>query len=73
MGLKWDDESRQTRVKVFTYDEQDGSSSNEVTFKALVYYPSGCVDIQSGQDLGRGASAPHHRKTAKEVGIRRPK
>jgi hypothetical protein len=55
-------------VELFTYDKQDGSSTNQVTFEALLYYPSGGVDIQSSEDLMRTAeSAPHHKNTVKEV------
>jgi hypothetical protein len=54
-------------MKRFTYDKQDGSSANQVAFKALLYYPSGGVDIQSSEDLERtAASAPHHQKTARK-------
>ena len=54
-------------VKLFTYDKQGGSSTNQVTFEALLYYPSGGVDIQSSEDLMRMAtSAPPHDYTAKE-------
>jgi hypothetical protein len=46
-------------VKLFTYDKQDGPSTNQVTFEALLYYPSGGVDIQSSENLMRtAASAP---------------
>jgi hypothetical protein len=54
-------------VNLFTYDEQDGSSTNEVTFEALFYYPSSCVDIQSSQDLARTTSALHHKNTVQEA------
>jgi hypothetical protein len=58
-------------VKLFTYDKQDGSSTNKVTFEALLYDPSGGVDIQSSEDLMRtAASAPEHRKGS---GLRHPK
>lgn len=54
-------------VKLFTYDEQDGSSTNEVAFEAIFYYPPSCVDVQSGQDLVRMASALHHVNASKEA------
>lgn len=55
------------RVILFTYDKQDGSSTNQVAFEALLYHPSGGVDIQSSEDLMRTvASVPHHQNTAKE-------
>jgi hypothetical protein len=58
-------------VKLFTYDKQDGSSTNQFTFEALLYYPPGGVDIQSSEDLMRtAASAPEHRKG---TGLRHPK
>lgn len=54
-------------LKRFTYDKQDGSSANQVAFEALVYYPSGGVDIQSSEDLKRkAASAPHYQNTTRK-------
>jgi len=62
------------KVKLFAYDKQDGSSTNQVTFEALLHYPSGGVDIQSGEDLMRTvASAPHHQNTRKGSALRHPK
>ena len=66
MRLKWDDESRQARGKLFAYDEQDGPSTNEVTFEAIFYYPPSCVDVQSSQNLLHMASALHDVNAAKE-------
>jgi hypothetical protein len=61
-------------VKLFTYDKQDGSSTNQVTFEALLYYPSGGVDIQSSEDLmrygGFSTTPQEHRKVS---GLRHPK
>ena len=34
-----------------TYDEQDGSSANQVALEALVNDPACSVNIQSGQNL----------------------
>jgi hypothetical protein len=57
-------------VRQLTYDKQDGSSTNQVTSEALVYYPSGGVDIQSSEDLMRTAASappPDHQNTGKEA------
>ncbi len=43
-------------IRLFTYDEQDGSSTNKVTFEALLYNPSCGVNVQSSQDLMRTVS-----------------
>ena len=37
--------------KGMTYDEQDGSSANQVALEALVNDPACSVNIQSGQNL----------------------
>jgi hypothetical protein len=54
-------------VKLFTYDKQDGSSTNQVTFEALLYYPSGSVNIQSSEDLMRTAASAQDQNTVKKV------
>jgi hypothetical protein len=59
-------------VKLFTYDKQDGSSTNQVTFEALLYYPSGSVNIQSSEDLMRTAASAQRPEHRKESGLRHP-
>lgn len=55
------------RQKSFTYDKQDCSITNEVTFEALFHNPSGGVDIQCSQDLVRTASIFGPRRKSRDV------
>jgi hypothetical protein len=52
-------------MKLFTYNKQDGFSMNQVAFEALLYYPSGGVDIQSSEDLMRTAVSVPPTRTVK--------